>query len=527
MASSESLCPSADVIASYVGGRPMNGSLDGLETHLDACSACARVVIEAAGAHRTGSDQPERARPRIFQAGQLIAGRYEVVAFLGAGGMGEVYEVQDRELGERVALKTVGAAISLDRAAVTRFKAEAQLARKVTHRNVCRVFDLGIDVDAASNDGTSSSTPFLTMELIRGRALSDHIRAGERFGPDEIIAIASAIAEGLEAAHEAGVLHRDLKCDNVLLAPRPLNGFRPIITDFGLAAATSTAAVSATWPSRTTALYGTRPYVAPERLAGAADTAATDIYSLGVVMFELATGLLLARGPMPATFDALPPTNPLAAVIRRCLEPRPDRRPATVAEIVAALDARNGARPPRVRRRWVFGAVAASIALGSPFMFAARRHATEAGRIAILPAQLDQATPSSRAARSPDRSAAPGPGLAVVRDAPPIRKRRARKILPQVDTVPASAALKDAPRSALDIAEAHLRAGRLEEACAEGRATARHAPAFPAAWEFLGRCYMRLGEPDEARNYYGRYLELAPAATNAVFIRAIVEGKGS
>ncbi|HEY7374536.1 MAG TPA: hypothetical protein VIF57_20400, partial [Polyangia bacterium] len=87
---SESSCPSVEVIASYVGGRPLEGGLDALETHLDACSACARVVIEAAGTQITGSDQPERARPRIFQPGQVIARRYEVVAFLGAGGMGEV-----------------------------------------------------------------------------------------------------------------------------------------------------------------------------------------------------------------------------------------------------------------------------------------------------------------------------------------------------------------------------------------------------------------------------------------------------
>ena len=292
------MCPSVDVIASYVGGQPLEGSLDALETHLDACSACARVVIETLGAQRIGSSEPERARPRIFQAGQLIAGRYEVIAFLGAGGMGEVYEAQDRELGEQVALKTVGAAIARDPAAVARAKAEAQLARKVTHRNVCRVFDLGIDVDTGSGDGAPSSTPFLTMELIRGRALSDYIRTGEPFSSDDVIEIARAIARGLEAAHEAGVLHRDLKCDNVLLAPRSPSGFRPVITDFGLAAAaTSTAALGRKWPSMTPPLYGTRPYVAPERLAGAADTSATDIYSLGVVMFELATGALLRACP--------------------------------------------------------------------------------------------------------------------------------------------------------------------------------------------------------------------------------------
>ncbi len=529
---SESSCPSVEAIVSYVGGRPMEGSLDGLESHLDACSACARVVIEVAGAPRSGSDQP-RARPRIFQPGQLVAGRYEVVAFLGAGGMGEVYEVQDRELGERVALKTVGAAMSLDRAAVARFKAEAQLARKVTHRNVCRVFDLGIDVDTTSGAGTPTSTPFLTMELIRGRALSDHIRAGDAFSPDEIVAIARALARGLEAAHEAGVLHRDLKCDNVLLAPRSPRGFRPIITDFGLAAAaTGTAALGRTASSGTRPLlYGTRPYVAPERLAGAADTTATDIYSLGVVMFELATGALLARGAVPAMFELLPPSLPMAPVIRRCLERKPDHRPATAAEVVAALDdesaivtARIDAASPRAKRWWVLGAVAASIALASPLILAGKRHAPEADRIAMPPAPpADRAL--SSAATAPSPIAAPSAPVAptLSRGAPATPKRHPRKRLGQAEASSTPVVSPDTPQPLLDSAEAHLRGGRIEEACVEGRAAARQAPAFPAAWEFLGRCYMRLGEPAEARDYYRRYLQLAPSGPKAVFIRAIVD----
>jgi hypothetical protein len=533
---SESLCPSVDVIASYVGGRPMEGGLDALESHLDACSACARVVIETAGAHRTGSDRPAYARPRIFQPGQLIAGRYEVVAFLGAGGMGEVYEVQDRELGERVALKTVGAAISLDPAAVVRFKAEAQLGRKVTHRNVCRVFDLGIDVDATSAGGPPVATPFLTMELIRGRALSDHIRAGDRFSADEVVGIARAIARGLEAAHEAGVLHRDLKCDNVLLAPRSPRGFRPVITDFGLAAAvTSTGAIGRPWSSRTPPLYGTRPYVAPERLTGAADTSATDIYSLGVVMFELAAGSLLARGPLPATFDALETATPLGAVIRRCLEANPQRRP-TAADVLAALEGesaivteRIGSRSHRRRKWWSLGAAAASVALATSLIWAGKERAPAASAVVLSAPSADHATAPSRAAAASPAAASPAAasslGPAPVRSPgpPPASKRRARQALPQVSPRPVEDADRDETRHLLESAEARLRAGRIEEACVEGRAAARHAPASSAAWEFLGRCYMRLGEPAEARDCYRRYLQLAPTGTNAVFIRAIVE----
>jgi len=528
---SESLCPNVDAIASYVGGQPPESDVDALEEHLDACSACARVIVEVLGERRTGSGRPSRPRPRIFQTAQLIAGRYEVIKFLGAGGMGEVYEVEDRSLAERVALKTVGATIALDPAAVTHFRAEAALARKVTHRNVCRVFDLGVDVDATpTGNGTPAATPFLTMELIPGRALSDHIRTGDRFSPEDVTAIARGLAHGLEAAHEAGVLHRDLKSDNVLLAPRSLGGFRPVITDFGLAAAAnSNGTRGQLCPSGTSATYGTFPYVAPERLRGAGDTLATDIYSLGVIMFELATGALLLRRPSPQTFGALPATTPLGAVIRRCLDPKPDRRPATAAEVAAALEGERaiataplGSRPAGGKRWWALGAAGAALALTLSFVIAARGRAPAAPTIVTPPAPVGTTVVSPQPAPADLEPPAPAPALAGAEDTRAAPKARPARHPRPVATPPATKPAEESPQTLLASAETHLRAGRIDEACAEGRAAARAAPGLPAAWEFLGRCSMRLGEPAEARDAYRQYLQLAPDGKNAVFIRAIV-----
>ncbi|HEY7376888.1 MAG TPA: tetratricopeptide repeat protein, partial [Polyangia bacterium] len=273
------------------------------------------------------------------------------------------------------------------------------------------------------------------------------------------------------------------------------------------------------------------PYVAPERLAGAADTSATDIYSLGVVMYELVTGSLLARGPLPVTFDALPVAAPLAAVIRRCLEPKPDRRPASAAEVLAAIDdqsqivtERLSARARRRKTWWVLGgAVAASLALAVPLL---RDGEVRGGAAAKLTAP---AAPRTDRVVPPDHDARPSsaPMLARPAGAPAVARRRARKPLRPAASKPVMDAAPDGTRRLLESAEAHLRAGLIEEACVEGDAATRQAPSSPPAWEFLGRCYMRLGEPAQARDYYRRYLQLAPDGTRAVFIRAIVDEQGT
>jgi serine/threonine protein kinase len=467
----------------------------------------------------------------------VISGRYEIVAFLGAGGMGEVYEARDRELGDRIALKTISAAISLDPAAVSRFKAEVQLARKVTHRNVCRVFDFGIHVEREGDAEAPALTPFLTMELIRGRALSDHIRSGTRFTDDEALSVARQIARGLEAAHEAGILHRDLKSDNVLLLPASRDHFRVVLTDFGLAAA---AIGDGGDPglSRGSSVYGTRAYLAPERLAGVRATPASDVYSLGMVMYELVAGKMSGEGPDPTNFAGLAPSAPMAPTIRACLAREPSTRPANAADVLSALDDLAGVAPARTttgrtphrrqgaRRRlwlWALGPVVAG-ALAVAFLFrgahdssASRSHAGAASSVGDSPRPT---------APSPS-PAAPQPTLAV--SVPPVTAETTtppaappRRMGRKSRTPPLNADVA-AARELLQSAEQHLRSGSIDEACLLGREAVHRAADSPAAWEFLGRCLMRLGEPREARLCYRKFLALSPNDSNAIFVKAIID----
>ncbi|MBL9017014.1 MAG: serine/threonine protein kinase, partial [Myxococcales bacterium] len=210
---------------------------------------------------------------RTFAIGTKMGERYQLARFIAAGGMGEVYEAEDTELDVRVALKTLRPGLADDPEALARFRREIHVARAVTHPNVCRVFDLGV------HEGPPR-TPFLTMELVRGESLAERI-AKQPPGRETARAILGQILAGLEAAHRAGVIHRDLTPANILLAK---DGERVAITDFGIAVANADAAAAVT--------AGTPPYMAPEVLGGAPPTAASDLYSLGVVMFQLQTGRL-------------------------------------------------------------------------------------------------------------------------------------------------------------------------------------------------------------------------------------------
>ena len=204
-----------------------------------------------------------------FTPGQIIAERYRVVALAGRGGMGEVYRAEDLTLGQVVALKFLPKILSQDAAALTRFHAEVRTARQVSHPNVCRVFDIG----------EADRTLFLTMEYVDGEDLALVVRRIGRLSPDKATEIARQICAGLAAAHERGVIHRDLKPANVML-----DGAGKIrLTDFGLAgiaASIKGAEVRA----------GTPAYMAPEQLAGRDVSTKSDLYSLGLILYEILTG---------------------------------------------------------------------------------------------------------------------------------------------------------------------------------------------------------------------------------------------
>ncbi|MCA9677669.1 MAG: serine/threonine protein kinase, partial [Myxococcales bacterium] len=169
-----------------------------------------------------------------FAIGDEVAGRYRIEAFLGQGGMGEVYRARDLELDVTVALKTVRGAAGPDDPAVTRFKREVQLARKVTHPAVCRIFDLGWHLR-----DPAPPVAFLTMELIEGETLAERLARGP-LPPAQVLALARQIAAAIDVAHAVGVVHRDLKPGNVMIADGAA-GPRAVVTDFGLARASAAA----------------------------------------------------------------------------------------------------------------------------------------------------------------------------------------------------------------------------------------------------------------------------------------------
>ncbi|MBK8943441.1 MAG: protein kinase [Polyangiaceae bacterium] len=264
----------------------------------------------------------------------VIAGRYEIRGLLGAGGMGNVYKAFDRELEDSIALKLIKRELLARPEITDRFRQEVKLARRVTHRNVARVFDLG------EADGVR----FLTMELIEGVSLGSRLAAGP-LSSEEVRWIGEELCAGLAAAHAAGVVHRDLKPDNIILSA---DG-RVVITDFGIARTLHGPSLVATARG---AIVGTPVYMAPEAIARQAPAGtAADIFSLGVILFELLTGELPWRGESDMLIsaarlhvDALDPRelvpdipDPLAAVVLRCLARDPRARYASVPEVGEAL----------------------------------------------------------------------------------------------------------------------------------------------------------------------------------------------
>jgi serine/threonine-protein kinase len=264
-----------------------------------------------------------------FLPGQIVAERYRMVGLLGRGGMGEVYRADDLKLGQPVALKFLPRDVEHDRERLDRFLTEVRLSLRVTHPNVCRVFDV------AAVDGRH----FISMEYVDGEDLASLLRRIGRLPEDKAVEIARQLCAGLSAAHDEGVLHRDLKPANVMIDGRG----RAKITDFGLAGATAGIAGQE-------ARAGTPQYMAPEQFTGRELTPQTDLYSLGLVLYEIFTGKRAfdSRDPLElASMHATTPTSPSAHLtglnpiveraILRCVDPDPARRPRSASSLAASL----------------------------------------------------------------------------------------------------------------------------------------------------------------------------------------------
>ena len=303
--------------------------------------------------------------------GHVLGNRYRVERFIAEGGMGAVYEAEDLELGQRVALKTVRPDIAADPRALERFRQEVALARRVTHPNVCRLYDLGREGEPGGPGAL-----FLSMELLEGETLAQRLARVGRMTAAEALPIVTQVAAGLQAAHEAGVVHRDLKPANVMLVPAPgrHGGVRAVVTDFGLAHD----APGDDGSTATGGLMGTAAYVSPEQVEGQPVTPAADVYALGVVIFEmlagtrpfagdtpLSTAVKRLTSPPPPLRSLVPEADPAwAEVVERCLARDPRLRIASAGEVARALAP--GARPRQPRRRLAalsLVALAASLAV--------------------------------------------------------------------------------------------------------------------------------------------------------------------
>ncbi|HYP06469.1 MAG TPA: serine/threonine-protein kinase, partial [Bryobacteraceae bacterium] len=265
-----------------------------------------------------------------FVPGTLLGGRYRIIGLLGVGGMGEVYRATDLTLGQSVALKFLPAEAASNQRLLERFHGEVRVARQVSHPNVCRVYDIG----------QIEGMPFLSMEYIDGEDLASLLRRIGRLPGDKAIEAARKICAGVAAAHDKGVIHRDLKPQNIMMNKRG----EVIIMDFGLAAI-------ADQLGGTEARNGTPLYMSPEQLRGSGVTARSDIYSLGLVLYEIFTGRrpyeatsiqqllsLQEAAQIPNMSSSTADVDPsVEEAIRRCLDPDPLRRPSSALAVSAAL----------------------------------------------------------------------------------------------------------------------------------------------------------------------------------------------
>ena len=263
--------------------------------------------------------------------------RYRLVRRIAVGGMGSVWEAEDTVLHRRVAVKLLSDSLSADRRFADRFRREAQAAARLSHHNIAGVFDYGED------DGHQ----FIVMELVQGRPLSDRLADAGRIDPSEAVGITVAIASALEAAHEAGIVHRDVKPGNVMLT----RSGEVKVLDFGIAAAAG-APLTATG-----ARMGTATYLSPEQATGEPPSPASDVYSLGVVLYEMLAGRPPFTGDTPVGVAAQhvqrqpPPLGELAAdvpphVVAACeqaLAKDPAARPPSAAAFAALLLSPEGA----------------------------------------------------------------------------------------------------------------------------------------------------------------------------------------
>jgi serine/threonine protein kinase len=313
----------------------------------------------------------------LFGNGTVILNRFRIVCLIGRGGMGEVYEAVDLELG-KIALKTIRQGIGPSTEIFDRFRREVQLARKVSGSQICRIHELFL---LPASDG-HPATPFLTMEYLDGVTLSKKLRRDGPLPWKKALPIALDICEGLRLIHEKGIIHRDLKTANIMLCEQG-DSVRVVLMDFGLArdfqpidgAGENTPSIDQRNNTSHGMIAGTPGYMAPEQFEGKPVSPATDIYALGIVLYELVTGLhpFAAHSPLEAAIRRAKHPDPASSicrhlpkywdrVIERCLQYEPEHRFASARDVAKAINpGRANIKNLRKDRPWIVRAVLTSL----------------------------------------------------------------------------------------------------------------------------------------------------------------------
>jgi serine/threonine-protein kinase len=397
--------------------------------------------------------------------GSVVGGRYEILSPLGRGGMGAVYRAHDRVLDETVALKVLRGEVAGEPEMARRFRSEIKLARRVAHPSVCRIYEYGED----------GSRQYISMELVEGTNLKEVLRQRGALPPDEAYDYAVAVAEGLEAIHRVGIVHRDLKSLNVMIDTR---GAAKVM-DFGIAKRIAGEGVTA--PSGSY-VVGSPEYMSPEQARGQPVDFRSDIYALGIVVFEMFTGRVPFRGDTPVAtllmhLETPPPLDgpaasaipaPVRAVLRKALAKDPAVRYPSAQEMADALrsaaasgaDARLAPAPAlSTRRRAGVGAAAAVAVIGAIGLWS-WIHGEGPATSAVapppipepsVPAASPSPTSSPRAPLMPTPQDTPSASPRAVASAPPIRTPTPAPPSPSPTaaatpaTAPPAAALPTAP----------------------------------------------------------------------------------